>query len=202
MNIAIQEFFDVRAHKWESFICPEHPERLKIIFSQLTIAPGSTVVDVGTGSGVALPILAQRTEGKVRFIAVDLAYKMVVEARKRTAADLEKHDADYMQGDVCDIPLAPNSIDWIICNSCFPHFADQQRCVSQIATCLRPGGRLLICHTESRETINTFHRKVGDIVGGHELPDDDAMKALVSHAGLHLLHLEDSATQYIMLAEK
>ncbi|HOH31927.1 MAG TPA: methyltransferase domain-containing protein, partial [Candidatus Hydrogenedentes bacterium] len=97
-------------------------------------------------------------------------------------------------------PFRKGVFDWVFCNSCFPHFEDQRGACDVMAGLLCPGGRLVICHSESREAINALHRSVGGIVGGHELPDDGTFRTMVRRAGLVLESLEDREDAFLLIA--
>ena len=74
--------------------------------------------------------------------------------------------------------------------------------VKALAALLKRGGRLLICHSQSRAAINAYHQQVGDIVGGHELPEKAAMIQLIENAGLRLETYIDEAQRYTVEAIK
>ena len=40
----------------------------------------------------------------------------------------------------------------------YPHFPDKQRLAGKIADMLIPGGRIVIAHSDGKETINARHR--------------------------------------------
>lgn len=191
----IQAFFDERAANWDEHMGPEHPERLARIVDELDIAPGSHVLDVGAGNGVLLRLL----EPVARLVvALDVSAKMLVEARQRAHVP----QAAYLQADALDLPLPSRSFEMVICNSCFPHFHDQRRATGEMARVLRTGGRLVICHTSSRNAINQCHHTHGGVIGGHELPDADGMRAFLAEAGLRLSRLDDAPERYLLAADK
>ena len=198
MNKAIRAFFDERASIWDTDVSRVSVERLQSIIADLDIAAGARLLDVGTGTGVLFPILAPRIGPNGLVVAVDLAAGMLDEAR----AKAKGVPIACLQADVMDCPIVGPYFDWIICNSCFPHFADQQHALLELAACLKPGGRLLVCHTESRQAINDFHQSVGHVVGGHILPDNTEMVALLRNAALVPLEMVDRPDRYIALARK
>lgn len=198
MNKGIEAFFDEHAAGWEGQVCPEHAERLARICAGLGIARGSRVLDVGAGTGILLPALEAQVGAEGFVAALDISMKMLLEAKARQV----KYRFVCFQGDVMDVPAAEGLFDWVICNSCFPHFVNQQRALIGLARVLKPGGRLVICHTQSREAINEFHRRAGGVVGGHELPEVAGMKRLIARAGLALIRFEDASDHYVVIAAK
>lgn len=198
-------FFDKRAANWDSMISAGHAKRLQTLIEVLPISPRACVLDVGCGTGVLLPILRDMLGAAGRVVAADISFPMLQEADKRAAAlhtNLQVPAFVPVQADVVQPPWCPLSFDWIICNSCFPHFHDQQQAMNTMAGLLKFGGRLVVCHTESRDAINQRHRTVGGEVGGHELPDSTCMGGMVKNAGLLLEQLRESSDAYMMTARK
>ena len=197
-------FFDERAANWDTLISAGHGQRLRKIVETLPIQSNAAVLDVGTGTGVLLPILADMLDAAGRVVAVDVSFRMMQETKGRIASLDTKHVVPMfflLHADVVQPPLQDAAFDWVICNSCFPHFHDQQQAVGAMARLLKPGGRLVVCHTESRDAINELHRKVGGVVGGHELPKDNAMRILIANAELTLETLDNTPDYYLMIAQ-
>jgi len=193
----IRDFFDKHALGWDSMIPAECVARAEEIIAALPMGCGERVLDVGCGTGVLFPMLRSNVGNEGGIVAVDLSFLML----RQAAAKVCGQKVLLLQADTTDAPFASASFDWVIAYSVFPHFLDQQQAIIELARVLKPGGRLVICHSKSREDINAFHRTVGDVVGGHELPDGDTMRELIRNAGLRLVSLDSLADRYIVIAQ-
>ena len=97
------------------------------------------IIDLGAGSGrgaAALRALFPRA----RVIAVDLAFPMVQEARRRQRF-WRRYDCVCADG--CALPFAAQSIDLVYCNLMLQWCAEPARLFEQLQRVLRPGGLLL-----------------------------------------------------------
>lgn len=197
-NDNIRSFFDKHAPGWDSTIPAECVARAEEIIAELPIGRGERVLDVGCGTGVLFPMLRSKIGDNGVIVAADLSFLMLRQAREK----MRGQKTLLLQADTADAPLAPASFDWVVAYSVFPHFLDQQQAVVELARVLKPGGRLVICHSRSREDINAFHRTVGDVVGGHELPDDDTMRELIRNAGLRLISIESLPDRYVVIVQR
>jgi len=196
----IQAFFDDLAGRWDSIVNQQHAPKLCAIVERLGIPKVARILDVGTGTGVLLPFLAPQAISGRRVTAVDLSFEMLRRAAQHP--DINRRAVSLAQADATGLPFAPDVFDWVLCNSVFPHFSDQPACVRELARVLRPGGRLMICHSQSRKAINELHHSHGGIIGGHELPAKPVMIRMMTAAGLEVNTFESTETHYLLVAEK
>ncbi|MGS0765507.1 methyltransferase domain-containing protein [Syntrophomonas curvata] len=182
-----KEHFNQLAAGWEEMISDKTRECLRDIVHELNITPGAAVLDVGSGTGVLLPMLLDAVASGGKVVALDIAENMLEQARLR----YQDTRLDFVVGDAVNPGLPRHSFDEIICNSCFPHFRDKAAALRQLAALLKPGGRLVICHTQSREAINHLHRSLGGLVAEDTLPDDSEMVWMISKAGLTDIKISD-----------
>jgi ubiquinone/menaquinone biosynthesis C-methylase UbiE len=194
----LQGYFDQLAPTWDKEITPERLKCLGKIVKQLGIKPEYYVLDIGSGTGVLLPFLITELSGEGRIIALDFSADMLGQARAKNFPPI----VGFAQADVLAIPLADSSVDLAICNSVFPHFTDKVKALKEIARVLKNNGRLVICHTMSRATINQLHQSVGGMVANDLLPDESQLRGLTKQAGLKITHFEDSPERYLVIAEK
>jgi ubiquinone/menaquinone biosynthesis C-methylase UbiE len=194
----LQEYFDQLAPTWDEELTPERLQCLSNIVKELGIKPGYYVLDIGSGTGVLLPFLIAEVGDEGKIVALDFSAEMLGQAQAKNFPPI----VGFAQADVLAIPLADNSVDMAICNSVFPHFNDKAKALKEIARVLRNNGRLVICHTMSREMINQLHQSAGGIVASDLLPGESHLRKLIKQAGLKTTHFEDSPERYLVIAEK
>jgi len=194
----LQEYFDKLAPTWDKELTGERLKCLGNIVKELGIKPGYYVLDIGSGTGVLLPFLIAELGDEGKIVALDFSAEMLIQAQAKNFQPV----VGFAQADVLAIPLADNSVNLAICNSAFPHFNDKGKALKEIARVLRNNGRLVICHTMSREMLNRLHQSIGGIVAGDLLPDEFQLRGLLKQAGLKITHFEDGPERYLVIAEK
>jgi ubiquinone/menaquinone biosynthesis C-methylase UbiE len=194
----LQEYFDQLAPTWDKELTPERLKCLGNIVRELGIRPGYHMLDIGSGTGVLLPFLITEVGSEGKIVALDFSAEMLTQAQAKNFPPM----VGLAQADVLAIPLPDNSVDVAICNSAFPHFSDKVKALKEIARALRNNGRLVICHTMSRETLNRLHQSIGGIVANDLLPDEFQLRALTKQAGLKIVLFEDRPERYLVIAEK
>jgi demethylmenaquinone methyltransferase/2-methoxy-6-polyprenyl-1,4-benzoquinol methylase len=152
---ALAETWDEKNH--------HNMEKVRLMLDLLYLKKGETVLDVGTGAGVLLPLLMEKTPGE-NISAIDGAEKMIEAARKKFPAS----GITFIAADVRDYPFNPDTFDHIICYSVFPHLEEKSVIISRFASLLKPGGLLSVFHSSSKERINGVHVHAGH----HELNSD------------------------------
>jgi ubiquinone/menaquinone biosynthesis C-methylase UbiE len=194
----LQEYFDQLAPTWDRELTPERLQRLGNIVKELGIKPGDYVLDIGSGTGTLLPFLIAEVGDEGRIVALDFSAEMLVQAQTKNFPPM----VGLAQADVVAIPLPDNSVDLAICNSAFPHFGDKVKALKEIARVLRNRGRLVICHTMSRETLNHLHQSIGGAVANDLLPPEFEVRQMIRQVGLKITRFEDSTERYLVIAEK
>jgi len=194
----LQEYFDQLAPTWDEELTRERLNCLGNIVKELGIKPGYCVLDIGSGTGVLLPFLIAELSEEGKIVALDFSAEMLIQAKAKNFQPI----VGFAQADVLAIPLADGSVDLAMCNSAFPHFDDKARALKEIARVLRNNGRLVICHTMSREMLNQLHQSIGGIVANDLLPPEFQLRGLTKQAGLRVTHFQDGPERYLVIAEK
>lgn len=147
----IETFFDTMAERWDTF-CVHDPERIRIILELSDLQPGARILDVGCGTGVMEQFLLRYRPS--RIMGIDLSGQMIEKARIKY---YDHPEIVFRQADVHT--FSGECFDYIIVYSAFPHFMRPERLIGHLRELLLPDGKLVICHSESKERINSHHER-------------------------------------------
>jgi demethylmenaquinone methyltransferase/2-methoxy-6-polyprenyl-1,4-benzoquinol methylase/ArsR family transcriptional regulator len=98
------------------------------------------VLDLGTGTGRMLTLLASRSE---RAVGVDSSAAMLSVAR----ANLERaglRNAQVRHGDIYALPVERDGYDVVVIHQVLHYLDDPARAIREACRALRPGGRLFV----------------------------------------------------------
>lgn len=121
----------------------EIEEEPETALNAIGIAPGSTVADVGAGSGYFAVRMARRVGAQGRVYANDLQPEMLA----MLASRLQKEgvpNVTLVQGTVDDPKLPAASIDLILMVDVYHEFSQPQIMLRRMREALKPGGRLVL----------------------------------------------------------
>lgn len=197
----LRTFFDKAAATWD-VMSRADAEKIEQILAYANIRPGERILDVGCGTGVLLPYLLRQSAPDGHVFALDLSPLMLEQCRRKHGDGDSDGRVTYVLGAAEQIPLAAETCAVVLCFSAFPHFPDKPVALAEITRVLKPGGRLLIAHADSRETVNRIHTEVGDPVGGDLLPAPHEMEQLLRGAGLADPVIIDLEDRFIAVASK
>ena len=146
-----KEFFNSMADKWDEKNRYE-TDKIELMLNLLYIKNGDKTLDVGTGTGVLLPLLLQKTGGE-SITAIDIAEKMIEKAKRK----FPNTGIRFVTADVMEYLFANDFFDHIICYSVFPHLREKSAAIARFGAALKPGGLLSVLHSASKEKINGVH---------------------------------------------
>ncbi len=137
---------------------PEYPDdAVRFLVEQLAIKPGTSVLDLGAGTGKFTRALLPTG---ARLVAVE-----PVEAMRRTLAS-SLPNVEALAGTAEAIPLGPGSVDAVVVAQSF-HWFDGARALDEIHRVLRPGGRLGLIWNARDESVDWVAR-LTELIDPHE----------------------------------
>ncbi len=119
----------------------------KQIADALQMQPGQAVADIGAGTGLYMPIMAQAVGASGKVYAVDISPKFVTHLRKKAREEkLEQVEVVLCLAE--NIQLRPNSVDRVFVCDTYHHFEYPQSTLKSIYDALRPDGKLVVIDFE------------------------------------------------------
>lgn len=196
-DVEREQIFDRVAPLWDG-MAPRPPmERIKELIAVLEVKD-KVVLDVGAGTGILLE--AGLAAGPKQWIACDLSKEMlkVLQANFQPKATGQ---LVTLHADVHALPLAPESVDRVICYNVFPHFHNPETALVELFRVLRPGGIMIINHFAGREIINQIHKNARDTVLHRDMlvPAETASR-WITGTGFKVTATVDSEEMYRIIA--
>ncbi len=120
---------------------------------------GGRVLDVATGRGGFVELLAERLDGYNQIVGVDIAAHMITDGLEN--ANQER--TDFIQMDAARLGFADESFDTVSISASLHHLADASPVFAEIGRMLRPGGHLVVAEmhrdvtTEAQLTSVRLH---------------------------------------------
>ena len=192
INRAQRELFDKLYHLFDPPLPEGVPERLEKIVGSAEVAEGDVVLDVGSGTGILVPLIQRYKPG--RIWACDLSVAML--------RQLEKHHSDVatIVSDVRDLTLPDSSVDVVFINACYPNIADKAGAFKNIGRMMKPAGRMVISHPLGKSFIDTL--KEGVPFPLDDFPKRSEAESLLKPYGFQIKDLVDEPELYILIATK
>jgi arsenite methyltransferase len=111
--------------------------------AHLALAPGETVLDLGSGAGIDAFLAAQRVGPAGRVIGVDMTPEMIEKAR----AGAERGgytQVEFRPGRLEALPVEDATVDAVTSNCVINLVPDKSAVFQEVARVLKPGGRLVV----------------------------------------------------------
>lgn len=114
----------------------------KLAVTALALRPGDTVVDLGCGTGLNLPLLREAVGSTGRVVGVDLTDAMLSRARARVERQ-RWTNVELVEADLTEY-LFPSEMDAALATFALEMVPEYDSVVRRVAEKLSPGGRLAI----------------------------------------------------------
>jgi SAM-dependent methyltransferase len=189
-----QAFFAPRAATWDSKFGDDMPAYAAAV-AELDPQPGAVALDLGCGTGRALPALREAVGLSGTVIALDLTPHMLEATR---AAD-RAHHAALMLADAHHLPLADASVDAVFAAGLLNHLHDLPAGLRELARVTRPAARLAIYHPTGRAALAARH---GRTLRPDEPLAEDQLGRSLAETGWTLTSYQDSSHRFLAVATR
>jgi ubiquinone/menaquinone biosynthesis C-methylase UbiE len=118
-------------------------ERPETLINALEIPAGSTVAEIGSGTGYYTWRLARTIGPAGKLFAVDVQQAML----DRTAATIRKHqlgNVELVLGDETSPRLPMGTLDLVFIANAYHEFSNPEAILAAVVQSLKPGGRLVV----------------------------------------------------------
>ncbi|MEU4688219.1 methyltransferase domain-containing protein [Actinoplanes sp. NPDC023714] len=187
-------FFAAKAEDWDAKFGDDMPRYAEAV-RLAGVEPGHVVLDVGCGTGRALPALAAAAGPTGRVLGLDFTPEMLEEARK----DRRDECATLILADARRLPVADASADVLFAAGLVHHLPDPVAGLAELARVTRPGGTLAIFHPTGRAQLAARH---GRTLRPGEPLSEERLGPLLAGSGWELRDYEDVPDRFLALAER
>ena len=189
-----QAFFGCRAATWDTKFGDDLPA-YRAAVAEAGIRRGAVAIDVGCGTGRALPPLREAVGPDGSVIAVDLTPEMLAAARPKSSAA----GAAVILADARALPFADASADAIFAAGLVNHLPDTEAGLRELARVVRPGGLLVLFHPSGRAALAARH---GRVLDPDEPLADGMLRRSTAAAGWRLTAYDDAPQRFFAVAER
>lgn len=185
-------FFAPRAATWDTRFGGDLPAYAAAV-GEADLAPGAVVVDVGCGTGRALPALRAAVGRHGTVVGLDVTPQMLAVARARHGSQR----AGLVLADARGLPLADASVDAVFAAGLLTHLPDTDAALRELARVTRTGGRLVLFHPSGRAALAARH---GRALRPDEPLAEAPLRQSTGRTGWQLGSYDDPPHRFLALA--
>jgi SAM-dependent methyltransferase len=182
-------FFGARAEGWDEKFGDDLPAYVAAV-AAADPGVGDVALDVGCGTGRALPVLAAAVGPGGRVLGLDLTPDMLAEARRKGRGGR----SGLVLADARRLPVPDAVADVVFTAGLLQHLPDPAAGLAELARVARPGGRLVLFHPSGRAALAARH---GRTVRPDEPLNEPLLGPLLAAAGWELTRYEDPDDHFL-----
>ena len=195
LNRLQADYFSENVQVFEPPLPEGVPERLRRIVHSAGIHVSDSVLDIGTGTGILIPLIQEYSPACI--YANDLSEAMLETVKAHYPFAITK------LGDAGDLALPAASIGVAFINACYSNLIDKHKTFTNLRRMFRPGGRLIISHPLGRSFVEVLKKNVPFPLDDFPADEPEAgelfarygfrVSLFVDRAELYILRLESAA---------
>lgn len=191
-HTATRAFFTRRADAWEERFAYQAPA-YEAAVARLRLAPGGRAMDLGCGTGRAMPSLRAQVGPDGHVLGVDLTPAMLAAAARHGRTG----HGHLLAADCPRLPLAAASVDGIFSAGLLDHLPDPAAALREWARVTAADGVLLLFHPSGRAERAARH---GRPLDPDDLLAEGNLRRTLRTTGWHLDEYEDGAGHFLARA--
>lgn len=192
INRLQREMFDELYHLFDPPLPKGVPERLEKIVASAEIVKGDYVLDVGSGTGILVPLIQRYEPGRV--FACDLSEAMLKQLKKHYP------DVEAIVSDIRELTFPPSILDVVYINACYPNIVDKVGTFTNLGKMMKPAGRMVISHPLGKTFIRSLKKKIPFPLD--DFPGKSEAGILFKPYGFGIAKFIDEPELYILVAVK
>ncbi|MCH5240456.1 MAG: class I SAM-dependent methyltransferase [Muribaculaceae bacterium] len=187
-------FFDKLAADWDNNEILSTPKKVEEILNFMDIKPGMSILDLGTGTGVLIPYIADKIGETGRICAVDYSKEMLKRAMQKFGK--VKPTPEFRQLDFENDHIE-GEYDRIILYSVFPHLHSPIETLQWLKKVnLKEGGLIFIAFPTGPDFINNIHQERHS--DSEILPNATDLALYLKENGLNARAIVDTEQAYVV----
>ncbi|MGW3323207.1 methyltransferase domain-containing protein [Streptomyces virginiae] len=191
-HTATRAFFTRRADAWEERFAYQTPA-YEAAITRLRLAPGGRAMDLGCGTGRAMPALRAQVGPDGHVLGVDLTPAMLAAAARHGRTD----HGHLLAADCTRLPLATASVDGIFSAGLLDHLPEPAAALREWARVTAADGVLLLFHPSGRAERAARH---GRPLDPDDLLAEGNLRRALRSTGWQLDEYEDGAGHFLARA--
>jgi SAM-dependent methyltransferase len=187
-------FFAIRAATWDAKFGDDMPAYAAAV-GQTDIPIGGTVIDVGCGTGRALPALRKAVGPSGTVIGVDITEQMLSTAWTHGRTQ----QAHLILADARHLPLSGATVDAVFAAGLIGHIPEVEPALTELARVTVDGGRLALFHPSGRAALAA---RRGRQLRPDEPLAEDPLRRAMSGCGWRLDVFDDAPHRFFARATR
>jgi SAM-dependent methyltransferase len=187
-------FFAARAATWDTRFGDDMPAYATAV-AEADLPADGVVVDIGCGTGRALPALREAVGPQGTVIGLDLTPQMLAEARARGRS---RHAA-LVLADARYLPLADACVDALFAAGLVMHLPEFDAGLRELARVTRTGGRLVLFHPSGRAALAA---RQGRTLRADDPLAEGPLRGASHAAGWRLTGYDDAPHRFLAIATR